>query len=54
MSKWYDNQNKSSGNFCKLPQEQIDKFNQHRKLIVKIDEQIQLAANKDNSTTPHK
>ena len=32
MSEWYDNQNKPSNNFRKLPQERIEKVNPRRSL----------------------
>ena len=32
MSEWYDNQNKTFGNVCKLLQQHIDKTNPRRKL----------------------
>ena len=47
-------QNNQSGNFRKLLQEYLDKANPRRKLIAKIDEQIQLAANKYYTPTQHK
>ena len=41
MSEWYDSQKKLSGNFRKLPQEQIDKVNPRRTLT---DEEVRRLA----------
>ena len=54
MSEWFDNQSKPNSNIRQLLQEGLEKASLRRKLIAKIDEQIQLATNKDYIPTQHK
>ena len=54
MSEWLDSQKKPASNFRKLLKEKFEIANPRRELIAKIDEQIQLAANKDYTPTQHK